>query len=427
MSRTRWGILFGSLLLIFTIAVWAVILRWASTVPTALSGDPWDYAILLSDLPANWSLAQQDITTPYDVAQVELAAATSVTATSTLTVSPALQNMTEMYAVRYQPPDTSGYADFTCQVILYQSDLDAQAAMAVEAPGPEWESAPAPTVGDEAHLWHFKNPDPSVKENIYRVDFRYLNGLASLTLMGTAQAVPDSKEVVGYATKILDKMKKAVTPPDLKRLQSAGYPDLRRYLLTQEQLAQGDVYLGNHWIVATQQLPGWTPTSIMSAEAQKALAPLGRVTGYQMFYYKSLSQDELKGAGPVLLFQQVTAYTQAANAQKGLDMMLGITQLDEFPDPPQIGDGKTHAWKGEVSTTQSDGTTAIVALSEIDFRIGNYVASVKLQSRPLSDTEISRVDKATNKVQVGIGLLQTTQMADAYARLLAQNLQRPVK
>ena len=433
MSRTRLGILFGSLLLIFTIAIWAVVLRWASTVPTALSGDPWDYAILLPDLPSDWSVDQQAISTPYDLAQAKLAAAAavtstaSVTATTPVTDSAALQNMTEMYMVRYVAPDTSGYAYFTCQVILYQSDLDAEAALRVEAPGDEWESGPAPTVGDEAHLWHFKNPDPGVSENLYRVDFRYLNGLASLTLLGTAKAVPDSREVVGYATKVLDKMKKAATPPDLKNLHSAGYPDLRRYLLTQEQVAQGDLYLGNRWEVATEQLPGWTPTSIMSANAQKALAPLGRVTGYQMYFYKSLSQDELKGAGPVLLFQQVTAYGQAANAQKGLDMMLGITQLDEFPDPPQIGSGKTHAWKGELSSTQSDGTKVVVAVSEIDFRVGNYVASVKMQSRPLNANEISREDKAANKVQVGIGLLETSQMTEAYARLLAQNLQRPAQ
>ncbi len=435
MSRARLGILFGSLLLIFTIVIWTVVLRWASTVPTALSGDPWDYAILLPDLPAGWSVDQQGITTPYDLEQSRpTAAATvtstaSVTATTPVTESAALQNMTEMYMVRYAGPDTSQYGYFTCQVILYQSDLDAQAALAAEVPGDEWESAPAPdpTLGDEAHLWHFKNPDPSVSENLYRVDFRYLNGLASLTLMGTAKAVPDSKEMVGYANKVLDKMKKDATPPDLKNLQSVGYHDLRRYLLTQGQVAQNDLYLGNRWVVATEQLPGWTPTSIMSANAQKALAPLGRVTGYQAYFYKSLTQDELKRAGPVLLFQQVTAYRQAANAQKGLDMMLGITQLDEFPDPPQIGDGKAHAWKGELSTTQSDGTKVIVAVTEIDFRVGNYVASVKMQSRPLSGTEISQVDKATNKVQVGIGLLETSQFTETYARLLAENLRKPIQ
>jgi hypothetical protein len=185
--------------------------------------------------------------------------------------------------------------------------------------------------------------------------------------------------------------------------------------------------MGNRWSVATQQLPGWTPTNIMSAEAQKALAPLGRVTGYQMFFFKALNQNEMKGAGPVLLFQQVTAYRQPADAQKGLDLMVGIPQLDEFPNPPQIGDGKTHAWKGEVSSTQSDGTNVYVALSEIDFRVGSYVASVKLQSRPLGSTEISRADKTTGKVTAGIGLLQTSQMADAFGKLLEANLRKTLK
>jgi hypothetical protein len=198
-------------------------------------------------------------------------------------------------------------------------------------------------------------------------------------------------------------------------------------LLTQEQVAQGDLYFGNRWVVATGQLPIWTPTTIMSAQAQKALSPLGRVTGYQIYYYKSLSQDEAKQSFPVLLFQQVTAYKQAATAQKGLDLMMGISQLPEATDPPQIGDGKAHAWRGELSSTQSDGTKIIVAVSEIDFRVGNYVASVNLESRPLDDSELSRADMSTNKVQVGIGLLQISQMTEAYARLLAQNLQNPAK
>jgi hypothetical protein len=329
--------------------------------------------------------------------------------------------------VSYQPPDTSPYADFTCQVILYQTDTDAQAALSAEDPGVEWESAPAPDVGDEARLWHFKNTDPSVSENIYRVDFRYLNGIASATLMGTAQAVPDSKEVTGYAGKMLDKMKKAATPADLKSLQSAGLGDLRPYLLTQAQVAQADLHLGDRWLWATEQLPGWTPTNIMSEGAQKALAPLGRVTGYQMYFYKSLSQKELMEVFPVLLFQQVTAYKQAANAQKGLDMMRGISELEEFASPPKIGDGQTHGWKGELSSTQTDGTKVVVAVSELDFRVGNYVASVKLQSRPLTDSELSRADKATNKVQAGTGLLEISQLTDTYAKLLADNLSKAVK
>jgi hypothetical protein len=425
MSRSRLWIVFGSLLLIFTIGVWVVIYRWAGTVPTALTGDAWDYAVLLSEVPAGWTLSQHDITTPYDLAQAKASA--PVTATISVTDTAALQNMTQMYSARYAPPDTSPYADFTCQVILYQAEADARAALAAENPGPEWETAPAPAMGDEARLWHFKNPDPSVSENIYRVDFRYFNGIGSATLMGTAAVVPDAKEVLGYADKMLLKMKKAATPADLSSLQSAGLRDLRPYLLTQAQVAQADPYLGNRWVWATEELPTWTPTNIMSAGAQKALAPLGRVTGYQMYFYKSLTQSELQGAMPVLLFQQVTAYRQAANAQKGLDLMQGITQLEEFASPPQIGDGKTHGWKGELSTTLGDGTKATVAVSELDFRVGNYVASIKLQSRPLSASEISQADKATGKAQAGTGLIDVSQMSETYAKLLADNLKKAGK
>jgi len=255
-----------------------------------------------------------------------------------------------------------------------------------------------------------------------RLDFRYLDGLASVTL--TYPVAPDAQDVTGYASRVVDKMKKASTPPDLKSLQAAGFPDLRRYLLTQPQMAQADPYLGNRWVWSTSQLPGWTPTSIMSQAAQQAVAPLGRVTGYQMFFYKPLSQDELNGAMPVALFQQVTAYTQAANAQKGLDLMEGTPQLPAAPKPPQIGDGQSRAWNGEVSTTLGDGTKALIALDEIDFRVGDCVASVKPQSRPLNANEISQVDKTTNQVHAGTGLLQISQMAETYAKLLADDLQR---
>ena len=426
MKRWRLLAVFGGLLLVIFIGGWAVIYRGQASAPSAvLSGDAWDYALQPADAPAGWTLAESGIITAHDQAQDALEASTALTASIPVTPSASVQNMTHLYYARYQPPDTSGYADFTYQVILYPKVADAQAALAGENPGAEWESAPAPALGDGAHLWHFLS-DPSANENIYRLDFRYLNGIGSLTLMGTTKAVPNADETLGYAQKILAAMKAGATPTDLKRLLSAGLPDLRRLLLTQDQLTQADSYLGGRWQLASEQLPGWTPTSSMSAGAQQALAPLGRVTGYQMFLFKSVTGAEYHGTIPLLLFQQVTAYTRADNAQKALDMMKGVEQLPETPGAPQIGDGQVHAWGGELSTGQG-ADKGTVAVAELDFRVGNYVASVKLQSRPLDAGELSSASIGTGKATVGKGLTETTQLTEALSKLLAENIKSAKK
>ncbi len=421
MNRTRLGIVTGGLFLLFTAIMWGLVYSWAKTVPTSLEGDPWDYAISPDDVPAGWSLAQQTIATPFDVAQSVL------TTTIPLTDAASLQTMTLMYTASYQAPKDSEYADLTCRVTMFQNDLDVRTILAAENPGAGWESAPPPNVGDAARLWHFTSSDLSAREDSYRVDFRYINGLASVTLKGSPKALPDSTEAAAYARKVLDKMEKTTTPPGLKSLRSAGLGDLRRYLLTQDQVAQGDSYLGNRWVVAADPLPGWTLNSSLSPEDQQALAPLERVTGYQMYFRKSLSQAELKGAIPVLLYQQVTAYTQVANAQQALDMMQGTPQLEQAPNPPQIGDGQARGWQGEIPITQGDGAKGTAAVYELDFQVGNYVASVRVQSRPLDDSEISHSDKSTSMVTEGTGLLQIAQVTEAYAKILAENLQQAVR
>lgn len=416
----RWAILGG--LLLVCAAVGVVVYQARPSAPALLRGDAWDYGLQAGDVPADWAVAENGIITAHDLAQEKLEAGTAVTGSVPITPSASLEGMTHLYYVTYQLPDSSDYGDFTYQVILYPTTAAAKAALASENPGAEWDSAPAPALGDEVHLWRFRN-DPAVGENLYRVDFRYLNGIGSATLLGTAKAVQPADAALGYAQKILEKMKAGTTPDELKRLQSARLPDLRQLLLTQDQLTKADPPLGGRWQIASQQLPGWTPTSSMSAGAQQALAPLGRITGYQMFGFKSVTAAEYHSTYAILFFQQVTAYAQAGNAQKALDMMKGVEQLPEAANPPQIGGGPAHAWRGELSTTLGSDK-ATVAVSELDFRVGNYVASIRLQSRPLDASETSSANINTKNATIGKGLLDVTQLTEALAKLLADNLQK---
>jgi hypothetical protein len=385
----------------------------------------WDYALGPEEVPADWMVAESGIVTAHDLAQEKLEASAALTASLPVTASASLQNMTHLYYASYQLPDASMYANFTYEVILYSTAADAKIAIASENPGSEWQSAPAPALGDEARLWRFVN-DPAVSENLYRLDFRYRNGIGSVTLLGTGKAVQAADDTAGYASKILEKMKAGAAPADLKRLQAAGLPDVRRLLLSQEQLTQADSYLGGRWQVASQQLPGWTPTSSMSAGAQQALAPLGRVTGYQMFFFKSVTAGEYHSTFALLLFQQVTAYTRADNAQKALDLMKGVEQLPEASDPPKIGDGQAHAWRGELSTGQG-ADKATVAVSELDFRVGNYVASIKVQSRPLGAGETSSASMNTNIATAGKGLTEVTRLTETLSNILAANIKKATK
>lgn len=348
--------------------------------PTRLTGNAWDYTLLPEkEMPAGWTIETQGAVTPHDVAQE------SAETMNPLAQSASLIGFTELYFVQYAPPETAEFLNLTVEIILYESTAAAQAALAPENPGSEWEAVETARVGDETRAWHFINPPEVTGQNIYRVDFRYLNSIASVTLMGTSTAVPSVEGTLDYARQIQQKMLNKATPAELQKLLDAKQPDVRGLLLTQDQITEVDKYLGGRWQYDTRFLPAWTPNSSFGADTQAVLEDVGRLTGYQMFLVKAMTADEKKLAMAEGLFQQVTVYPSAEVAQQMLQQMSGLEQGNEL-DAPAVGDA-ARAWGGIASTSGADGTATTIAVSEITFQVGPYVASVRLQSRPLAVDE----------------------------------------
>lgn len=402
MNRNTWIV--ASIGAVIVVAI-GLGIYFALPHPTQLTGDAWDYTLLPSETPKDWTLTEQGVVTPHDVEQESLERSLPITA------SVSLQNVVQLYYAKYTPPELSEYLDFTIEIITYQTEADAASALAAGGPGAEWEKVGAATIGDESQVWHFINVDPTISQNIYRVDFRFLNGIASVTMIGTAKALPNAGEPTGYAKKILEKMRYKATPQEVKRLKEAGLPDVRQVLLAQDEIARLDEKLGGRWQVDSRFMPQWTPTDQLgSPSARDLLTQLGRASGYQMFLVKVLSAEEKKGNISEGLFQQVSAYKQTAGAQGALNAMIGLEQGVESPAPPQVGD-KTRAWSAVLTTTQSDGTQVTLAVSEIDFQVGRFVGSIRLQSRSLAESELTS------------GQVENLQLALKFALGLAANLQ----
>lgn len=374
--------------------------------PTHLSGNAWDYALRPDELSDVWTLSAEDVTTAYDLAQTSEPPAP-------LTPSVSLTNLREVYAADYGGAESSDYIRLTFQILLYETEADASASLTTEDPGPEWESITVATVGTATRAWRFINPpdDPSLDQTIYRVNFQYLNSVSSIVLWGTGQAAPNPNELIQYARQISNKMRANATPPELKQLQNRRLPDVRAVLLSQIQLAQLDSYLGQRWRVDARSVPTWTPNaSFGSPETATALQQLGRLTGYQMFLVKSLTTDEVKQDLPLSLFQQLTIYQSPEAAQTGLGQMTGLEQVIETPLVTPVGEAARY-WGALAATTQNDDTRVTVAIHEIDFRVGAYVGSIRLQTRALSAGE---ADAA---------LAASGQLARQLAEALAANVQ----
>ncbi len=365
--------------------------------PTHLTGDAWDYTLLPNEVADGWKLRSQGIITPHDLTQESLETNTN------LTQSVSLLNMTQLYYAAYQPPEQSLYFDLTLQVILYAAEAEAAAAFAPENPGVEWEPVAVAQVGDEGRAWRYLNPDPTLNQNIYRIDFRFLNGIASVTMLGATEALPNLDEPLAYARLIHQKMLTHPTPGELQRLERAHRPDLRAALLTQTQLVQVDDYLGGRWQMDSRLLPGWTATAAFNPESQSTLQRLGRVTGYQMFLVKALSQAEQTHNFPAGLFQQVTLYGQADAAGEALGYMVGLEQFPEREPSSKVGD-EARAWSGLLESTTNAGVKITVAVTEIDFRVGTYIGSIRLQTRPLTPAELA--DGQASNEQLALTLAQ---------------------
>jgi hypothetical protein len=361
---------------------------------TRVSGDAWEYALRKEDVPEGWTFEGQSLQTAYDLAISQ-------------PVTESLKDVQQLYSQRYVPPPSSEYAELDVDILLYNSTEEAQASLKADSLNEEWELISAATVGDESRVWRFKNTPETPNQGLYRVDFRYFNAIGSITLFGSSNVVPNPDEALAYAQKVLEKMKAGALPSGLARLQSANRPDVRSLLLSQEQLKTLDPVLGERWQVSAQQLGGWTENAAFGEEASSVLNRLGRLTGYQLYMAKALSTEERADSSGFILFQQISVYPNTDSADKGLQAMVGVQNVQEIVATTPVGD-QTRWWHTTLVNKNSQET---IALTEINFRVGNYVATVQLQSSPRPQT-----------VDMTPVLIENEKVATELALQLAKNL-----
>ncbi|MBM4424356.1 MAG: hypothetical protein FJ030_13375 [Chloroflexi bacterium] len=334
--------------------------------PSSLDGDPWDYNIMESDLPEGWSVSSADLQTAYDVAREGALSA--------------MADMRASHFIEFAEPTAGDVFYLTSQVVLFDSAEAAKAAMAAEAASEEWEKIEGSrTVGDETVVWRLKPVADAPEQVSYRADFRYLNGVVSVAMTGTVGAVKDDGPVLVYAGKVWAKMRELARPDALDVLSNARHPDLRGLVLSQNDLAQADPNFGDRWVFNSSLLPSWTPNS--GFPDPDGMAKLGRVMGYQVYLVKPLTDDELKSEFSTGLFQQATAFTSAENAEQTLAKMVGL-EGGLWTNAPTIGESA----KGWTQEYQSQGTSAgsgVVAATEITFRVGTYIGSIRIQTSPV--------------------------------------------
>lgn len=375
----------------------------APRAPELVLGDAWNYTLRAADLPAGWTFSAQSVLTAEDVAR----ALTPVTDTVTTTVnSPSLAKVTQLYTARYTPPTASEYSEFTLQILLYPSAADARSSLSAEDPGAGWTKVEAPAVGEQSQVWRYQEWLTDTSQGLYRVDFRYWNAVGSVTMFGSALALPGPAEPLEYAQKVVEYFKTGADPEGLRQLRAAGRPDVRAQLLTQRQLAALDPAFGERWVVSDQYFGAWTLNADFGGEASATLDRLGRVSGYQLYLVKPVEPKEYGGVSGAALFQQVSVYREASAAPNGLKALVGLAGAPELADPPAVGEGR-RAWSRVAEI--ADGSS--IAVTEISFYVGQSVATVQLQSAPLPKT----ADPA-------VKLSENLALAAAFAQQLAANL-----
>lgn len=341
--------------------------------PTSLAGDPWDYNLSIKDLPEDWKANSSRIQTAYELAL--LSANTS--GDNANVPHPSLTGLRSTHYTDFNK-DAGDIFYLSSQVILYDTPQAAHSALTAEAPGAEWEKlTPGQTIGEETTTWHLIAIPEAPDQASYRVDFRYLNGIGSIGVTGTTDGMNDDKVALEYAAKILDKMQKSARPEALRTVSDASRPDLRTLILNQSQLAELDSKLGERWVFDDRQPPAWTPND--SFPDPDSVIRFGRIMGYQAFMIKLLNPEEVEPTLTAGFFQQVTAYEEADKAQQILDHMAGLGS-GLWETPPGAGDS-ARAWSDVFKSDEGD--SQLIAVTEIDFRVGTYIGSVRVQTVPL--------------------------------------------
>jgi hypothetical protein len=345
---------------------------------TRLSGDAWNYTLVQKDLPQGWQVGQSQLQTAYDIQR------------ASQTPPAGLQSV---YSIEFTHPTKLDVFDITSQVLVYDSPDAAQTAFAAEAPGAEWEAVPdGRSLGDATAVWRLKPRTDAPDQASYRVDFRRLNGVASVGVVGLVGQMKDASTAYIYAAKILDKMQGDPTPAALQTL--GDRPDLRGLLLAQNDLARLDSHQGDQWEYNSLLIPGWTPNSAFDNPA--GMENLGRLMGYQAWLIKPLGDKELGPETTVALFQQVTVFRSPEQAQTTLDKMAGLNS-GAWTKPPAVGDS-AKGWTQVFDAQNSSAGTGAVPTTEISFRVGAYTGSIRVQTAPVQAANLLVARAADEKL-----------------------------
>lgn len=368
---------------------------YARSRPVRLDGEAWTYTLAQADLPDGWQVGGNQLQTAYDLQHAN---------------PPGPADLTSVYSIEFSRPDKADLFDITAQVLIYASPEAATKAFAAENPGAEWESIAAPTsLGDGTAVWRLKPVADAPQQASYRVDFRYLNGVGSVGVVGTSDKLLDASAAYGYASKILSRMQNDPAPAALKA-QGSG-PDLRGLLLSQTDLARLDTTHGEQWEFNSVQLPGWTPNSAFADPG--GMDKLGRLMGYQAWLIKPLADKDLKTGTGIALFEQVSVYTTPDQAKTTMQKMTGL-QGGEWPKPPAVGES-SRAWTQVLDSQNSAVGPGALATTAINFQSGVYTGSIQLQSAPVKAIDINQSQALNQK------------LAEALAAALADKLKNAGK
>jgi hypothetical protein len=347
-----------------------------STAGSLVEGDPWDYNLRLEDVPANFDQEffnlESGVITNRDV---------SLTANDpSLFQTANVQGRKFGHYVEFSGASPEGFTRVAAMVVTYRSAEGAAAGLAESIPAPdpdvEWVKAPeAAQVGDESSAWQMLVPDFEV---IYRVDFRYRNVRASVGVSGPPQNVPDAQPALDFANRMLDRMQTASLPPQLGALRQARRGDLRALAVTQEDLIELDPVNGVVWYYDDNPLPQWTPQQD------------GPVAGYQISFYRPTGRDDLQSRLPYNMVVTVLGYANDQEAREAIAGATGPTGGQQIP-PDAIGDESSRWYRS--GAVDFMGATEFIATYEIDFRVGAYVAGVRVlafqpqSADPLEDSD----------------------------------------
>ncbi|MBI3763360.1 MAG: hypothetical protein HY260_16055 [Chloroflexi bacterium] len=329
--------------------------------PALVEGDPWDYNLSLKDLPKDFQQEylnlESGVITNRDVA---------LTANDTALFGRLNGEGRELgHFVEFTggPPD--GYNHVSALVVVYRTVEGAVSGQAESLPGfdPDitWqEVSGAEKIGDESRVLEMLVPGEEV---VYRVDFRYRNAKASVGVGGKPDNVPSARPAIDLAKAILSRMRAAPVPNPLAALKQARLSDIRELTLNQEDLIQLDPINGVVWYYDDNPLPQWTPEKE------------GVVAGYQISFYRPTAKVDVTSRQPYSMIVSLLAYPSEAGA-KGA--MAGATGPPNAQPAPLDPIGQESAGWYHSGAVNFFGTTEFQSTYEINFRVGAYVAGVRV-------------------------------------------------